>query len=63
MGNRVIQNHMIYILILIFLISLILAIRSMKDFDLPKEIKSILKIKKVRGRIVFFKDKVAHYKN
>jgi len=35
----------------------------MKDFDIPKEIESILKIKKVGGRIVFFKDKVTHYKN
>jgi hypothetical protein len=35
----------------------------MKDFGLPKEIKSLLKIKSLGGRIVFFKDRVTHYKN
>ncbi|PJC79907.1 hypothetical protein CO008_03670 [Candidatus Roizmanbacteria bacterium CG_4_8_14_3_um_filter_36_12] len=45
----------------IFIISLILAFRSMNDFDIPKEIKHLLMSRKIRGTILFLKGKVKHY--
>ncbi|MEK7523017.1 MAG: hypothetical protein AAB788_02200 [Patescibacteria group bacterium] len=48
----------LFILVLAF----ILALRSMKDFDVPTEISRIIQGKKVRGKIVFFKNKVVHYR-
>jgi len=50
------------IFVLIFFISLILALRSMKDFDAPREIKRIIDINNLKGSIVFFKNKIKHYK-
>lgn len=35
--------------------------QSMKDFHVPKEIKKLLNNKKIKGSIVFFKDKTRHY--
>ncbi len=54
---------MIYLIFIILLIaSFILALRSMKDFHLPDEINQLLQANKIRGSIVFFKDKkVEHY--
>ncbi len=49
--------------LIIFFISLILAIRSMKDFNIPKEIKYLLDSKKIKGTIIFFKEKIKHYHN
>ncbi|MFH0773404.1 MAG: hypothetical protein V1922_03785 [bacterium] len=50
------------IIITLFFISLILALRSMKDFHVPEEIQRIINNKKYKGRIVFFKNKkVKHY--
>lgn len=46
---------------IIFVISFILAIRSMSDFDIPKEIKYLLDSKRIKGTIVFFRDKIKHY--
>lgn len=43
------------------MLSFILALRSMKDFDVPHEVKVMLNSKQVRGTIVFFKNKVMHY--
>lgn len=52
----------IYLIVgIIFIISLILAIRSMKDFGIPKELKVWLNGKRIKGTIVFFKDKIKHY--
>jgi hypothetical protein len=45
----------------ILLASFIMAFRSMKDFEVPDEIKKILLPKTVKGTIVFFKNKVTHY--
>ncbi|NTU46392.1 hypothetical protein HGA88_02090 [Candidatus Roizmanbacteria bacterium] len=45
------------ILLFIFILSFVLAVRSMKDFELPKDIQSLLSAKKVRGTIVFLKGK------
>ncbi|MGB9883628.1 MAG: hypothetical protein ACPLRN_03930 [Microgenomates group bacterium] len=52
---------MIVWFILIFLVSVFLAWQSMSDFQLPKEIKSLLKKRKIKGRIVFFKNKIKHF--
>jgi hypothetical protein len=52
---------MIFIFIAILALSIILAFRSMVDFDVPAEIKRLLNGKRVRGTIVFFKNKVKHY--
>ncbi|MCX7956220.1 MAG: hypothetical protein N2593_03925 [Patescibacteria group bacterium] len=48
---------------LIFLISFFLALRSMNDFNIPYEIKKILNSKKIKGTIIFFKNKIKHYYN
>jgi hypothetical protein len=50
-----------YIFLLIFLISIILAIRSMKDFNTPSEVNNIIREKKSKGTIVFFKKNIKHY--
>lgn len=47
--------------IAIFIISFITALLSMKDFSLPSEIKRFIEIKKIRGTIVFLKNKIKHY--
>ncbi len=52
---------MIIYFIIIFIISFMLAFYSMKDFQLPQEIKRILRERKIKGRIVFFKDKIKKY--
>lgn len=47
---------------ILLVISFIMALRSMKDFHLPDEINKIISSRKMRGSIVFFKDKkVEHY--
>lgn len=52
---------MIFIFILLFVIAFILALRSMKDLNVPDEIKKMLRIRKLKGTIVFLKDKITHY--
>ncbi len=54
---------MIILFFVIFLISVILAIRSMKDFQVPSEIKHLLLTGKIKGTIVFLKDKIVHYRH
>ncbi len=49
------------ILVILFLVSFVLAWISMKDFHIPKEIRKMLSMRKMKGSIVFFKDKVEHY--
>lgn len=49
------------ILLLIFLISFILALRSMGDFKTPEIIKHVIESKRLKGTIVFFKDEVKRY--
>jgi hypothetical protein len=38
-----------------------MALRSMKDFDMPPEIHQMLRSKKIKGTIVFFKNRVTHH--
>ncbi|KKQ01454.1 MAG: hypothetical protein US11_C0008G0011 [Candidatus Roizmanbacteria bacterium GW2011_GWA2_36_23] len=51
-----------YIFIAILIVSFLLALRSMKDFQLPKELQYLLSVKRIKGTIVFFKNKTVHYK-
>lgn len=56
-----IQLNLVTILGLILGLSVLLAYLSMRDFDVPKEIKKRIKTKRIKGTIVFFKDKPRHY--
>ena len=52
----------LFIVVILFFVSFILALRSMKDLGVPKEIQRIISNKKYKGRIVFFKNKkTKHY--
>ncbi len=53
---------MIIIFISLLIFSFILALRSMKDFSIPLELKRLLENKKFKGSILFLKHKVIHYK-
>jgi len=53
---------MFFTFIIIFIVAFVLALRSMKDFNVPAEINRLVQGKKVRGKIVFFKNKVVHYR-
>lgn len=45
----------------IFVLSLIMAILSMRDMGVPKEISRLISVRKHKGSIVFFKHQVKHY--
>jgi hypothetical protein len=48
--------------IVVLIISFVLAVRSMREEGIPKEIVRMLHIRKFTGKIVFFKGKkVKHY--
>ncbi len=53
---------MIYIFLFILLLAFVFALLSMKDFDVPNEINRLIQGKKVKGKIVFFKNKIVHYR-
>lgn len=53
---------MAIVYILLFVAAFILAIRSMKDFQIPKEVHKITSGRKKKGTFVIFKNKVTHYK-
>lgn len=53
---------MLLTFVIILVLSFILALRSMKDFNIPAEINRLVQGKKVRGKIIFFKNKVVHYR-
>lgn len=52
---------MLFWFLIIFIISFLLALRSMSDFKIPKEIRYIIDVKKIKGTILFLKDKIKHY--
>lgn len=56
------SEDMVIIFIGLFLISLILAWQSMTDYKAPKFIKKFFSVKKIQGSLVFFKDKIKHYR-
>jgi hypothetical protein len=43
-------------------ISVILAVRSMKDFEVPDTIKKLINAKRAKGTILFLGKKIIHYK-
>lgn len=49
------------IFIAIFIVSFLLALRSMKDLHTPHEVKQLMKSNKVKGSIMFFKNNIKHY--
>ena len=52
------------IFLILLTISFILALRSMKDFEMPKEVKALLRFRNIRGTILFFKGKkIKHYRS
>ncbi|MEK7109791.1 MAG: hypothetical protein AAB876_01065 [Patescibacteria group bacterium] len=53
---------MLFTFILILSLSFIVAFHSMKDFNVPNEINRLIQGKKIKGKIVFFKNKVVHYR-
>ncbi len=53
---------MLLTFLLILILSFVFALRSMKDFNVPSEINNLIQGKKVRGKIVFFKNKIVHYR-
>lgn len=54
---------MLLIFIIIFLISFIWALFSMRDFQIPKEIEKMISSKKIKGKIIFLKNKILFYKS
>jgi len=48
--------------LLILVLAFIVALRSMKDFNVPDEINRLIQGKKMKGKIVFFKNKIVHYR-
>ncbi len=53
---------MVLVFITLFLLSLALALRSMKDLDVPNEVHKMLAKKKVKGTFILMKGKkVKHY--
>lgn len=57
------NNFMLFIFLMIFAVSFIMALRSMRDYHLPDELKAFLNSKKIKGSIVFFKNKTVHYRS
>lgn len=47
--------------LIVLVVSFILALFSMRDWQFVDELKRILKKKKIKGAIVFFKNKTVHY--
>ena len=39
-----------------------MALWSMRDFEMPKEVRKLMKFKKVAGTILFLSGKITHYK-
>ena len=52
---------MFFIFLLILILAFIFAFRSMKDFDVPGEIKKMISARKMKGTIILSKKKTIHY--
>jgi len=52
---------MLLTFLLILFLSLVFAFLSMKDFDVPGEIKKTISAKKMKGTIILTKKKTIHY--
>ena len=51
----------IFPIVIIFLLSLLMALYSMRDLDFAVEIRNIVHRRKTRGAIVFFDEGIKHY--
>jgi len=52
---------MLYSILIILVFSFILALFSMKDFNAPSDLIKLIQWKKIKGTIIFFRNKVTHY--
>ncbi|MCL4374286.1 hypothetical protein M1523_00335 [Patescibacteria group bacterium] len=46
---------------LLFILAFITALISMRDLGIPAEIEKLVRARRLKGTIVFFKKKVKHY--
>gem|GEM_PF-981297 len=61
-GKLTEKNHnMVVALIIILALSLVLSIFSMNDWDVPVEIRRLIKSRRLKGTIIFFRKKIKHY--
>lgn len=51
------------IIFILFIIAFFLALKSTTDLDFGSTIENLIHRSKIKGSIVFFKDKVVHYTN
>lgn len=51
----------IIVAVLIAIISFIMALFSIKDLHFGSEMEKIFQRRKIKGSIVFYKDKITHY--
>jgi ABC-type transport system involved in multi-copper enzyme maturation permease subunit len=49
------------IILIILIFSFILSFLSMRDLGFAEELKKILDRKRIRGTIIFFKNRIIHY--
>jgi len=52
---------MVITFLLILVLAFIFALKSMKDFDVPGEIKKMISARKMKGTIILTKKKTIHY--
>lgn len=45
----------------LLILSFIIALRSMKDLEIPEEIRRMIASRKIKGTILFLKNKITHY--
>ena len=49
------------IITILFIVAFLIALKSTSELDFGSTIEQIIQRKKIKGTIVFFKDKVVHY--
>lgn len=54
-------NNMLIAFVILIVLSILLALRSMSDFHIPKELQKLLKTKNIKGTFIFLKDTVEHH--
>ncbi len=52
---------MVYIFFTILVLSIIIGVISMQDYDLPSSLKKIITGKTIKGSIIFFTQQIKHY--
>lgn len=53
--------NLVLVISVIFILSFILSLLSMKDLDFADELKKVLEKEKIKGVLVFFRNKIIHY--